>query len=220
MTEPSPLTPSFYTITLLRHAESTGNSGGYFQGQQEYPLTQTGLAQARALADRWLAEGKSFDRIISSPLGRARQTAEPVAKALSLSIEFDALWMERDYGLLSGLKPSEIDDRYLRPSFIHPYQPVGETGESRWTLYLRAGQALQALLAREPGRYLVVSHGGILNMVMYAILGIAPQANSQGARFSFRNTAFAEALYDPARHTWLLDRLNDHQHWSEPEVEN
>jgi broad specificity phosphatase PhoE len=213
MPEASTTQNTYYDITLLRHGESAGNAGGIFQGQVDYPLTETGLAQARALAVRWQAEGQVFDRLISSPLSRARQTAMPIAEVLGLPVEFDALWMERDYGQLAGLTPEEIDARGLRSGFMHPYQPVGETGESRWSLYLRAGQALQTLLTRGPARYLVVSHGGILNMVLYTILGIVPQASSQGARFSFRNTAFAVVLYDPNRHAWHLDRLNDHQHW-------
>jgi broad specificity phosphatase PhoE len=74
---------------------------------------------------------------------------------------------------------------------MHPYQAVGETGESQWELYLRAGRAVQNLLKNPPGRYLVVSHGGILNLAFYAILGIAPQANFTGPRFRFANTAYA-----------------------------
>jgi len=85
-------------------------------------------------------------------------------------VEMDPDWMERDNGLLAGLRPDQVEERQLRPPFIHPYQRIGETGESQWELYLRAGRAVQGLLHRPPGRYLVVSHGGILNHALYAIL--------------------------------------------------
>jgi broad specificity phosphatase PhoE len=150
-----------------------------------------------------------FVCVISSPLLRARQTADIIAKALDSSIEPDENWMERNNGLLAGLRQDEVDQRGLRPAFIHLYEPVGQTGESQWELFLRAGRAVQGLVSRPPGRYLVVSHGGILNMAMYAILGMTPQANLSGPRFRFRNTSFAVLEYDPTRHSWMVDSLND-----------
>ena len=65
------------------------------------------------------------------------------------------------------------------------------------------------------GDYLVVSHGGFLNRVLYAMLGVFPQANFAGSRFHFRNTSFANIFYNPERQIWLLERLNDHAHWPE-----
>jgi len=202
-----------FQITLLRHGESVGNASGYYQGHADFPLTERGESQIHALSDRWLAEGTSFDQVISSPLSRARQTAEVIAKRLSLPLETDPEWMERDAGKYSGLRPEDAFQVFPPPEFIHPYLPFGETGESRWELYLRAGRVVQALMRRPPGRYLVVSHGGILNMVMYAILGIAPQANSQGPHFRFKNSAFAILTYHPEQHLWRVETLNDHAHW-------
>ncbi|MFZ6027206.1 MAG: histidine phosphatase family protein [Chloroflexota bacterium] len=202
-----------YTITLLRHGESIANAQGYHQGQYDFPLTERGLLQAQAVAERWKKEAKVFDTLIASPLARARQTAEIVADRLGLSIEFDLDWMERDSGVLAGLKHEVAREHYPRPAFIPPHQRIGETGESQWELYLRGGRALSNLLFRPPGRYLVVSHGGLLNMVLYAALGIAPQANFQGARFTFENTSFAVLHYNPAIHDWNCERINDRQHW-------
>lgn len=205
-----------YTFFFLRHGESIGNADGYHQGQHDFPLTERGCQQAQALAERWRTEGLAFDQVIASPLARARQTAEIIATALGVAVTFDPCWMERDNGLISGLSYAEARERYPRPPFIPPYQPVGRTGESQWELYLRAGQAVNSLLRRPAGRYLVVSHGGLLNMVLYAALGIAPQANFQGPRFRFSNTSFAVLQYNPAEHDWLLERLNDRAHWIEP----
>jgi 2,3-bisphosphoglycerate-dependent phosphoglycerate mutase len=205
--------PRLYQFTLLRHGQSVGNAEGRHQGQFDYPLTPTGIEQAQVLARCWEAEGRHFDAILSSPLQRARQTAEIVAVALKSPVEFDPIWMERDNGVLAGLSHAEAAENHPRPPFIHPYQPVGRTGEGIWALYLRAGQAVQGLVRRPPGSYLVVSHGGLLNMVLYAVLGIVPQANFHGARFRFRNTAYAVLFYDPAQHEWLLDRLNERSHW-------
>lgn len=202
-----------YSLTLLRHGESVGNAEGYHQGQTEFPLTEKGRAQARALADFWQAQGERFDQVIASPQSRARETAEIIAAALNLPLEFDDVWMERDNGVLGGLLWTEAEEKYPQPDFIPTYQPIGQIGESQWELYLRAGRAVQSLMHRPPGHYLVVSHGGLLNMVMYAILGIHPPPNFHGPRFRFRNTSFASLEYHPERHTWLVLGVNQRPHW-------
>jgi broad specificity phosphatase PhoE len=204
-----------YRITLLRHGESSGNAQNLFQGHVEYDLTDKGRAQTRAVANRWLEEGLTFKKIISSPQSRARQTAEIIADMLSLPLEFDSNWKEINNGDLAGLRLEEVDKRDLIPDFMTPFQPIGDSGESNWALYLRAGQAVQEMIRRPAGSYLVVSHGAILTRVLYVMLGIIPQANFSGARFRFRNTSFAVVYYDPAKHYWLLERLNDRIHWIE-----
>jgi 2,3-bisphosphoglycerate-dependent phosphoglycerate mutase len=201
---------SQYYVTFLRHGESTGNQENRFQGQADYPLTDKGRAQARAVAERWRDERLSFDHCFASPLLRARETAEIVCTTLNVPLDIDPNWMEMNNGRLAGLRDDEID--WDEPKFLTPYTRLGETGESRLEVYLRAGRAIQSILDRPVGRYLMVSHGGILNMAMYSILSIAPQAHHNGPRFWFRNTTFAEFAYDPKWHNWRLLRF-DRAHW-------
>jgi len=202
-----------YHITLLRHGESVGNADGYYQGQSEFGLTERGRKQAHALANRWLDEGKKFDQAIASPLARARETAEIVSEYLEIPLQLNPLWMEINLGRISGLKPEEANEKYPLPDFTNPYFHTGITGESRWELFLRAGRVIQDMLQHPPGNYLIVSHGGILNMTLYAILGIVPHANFSGPRFIFDNTAFATLTYRPAQHVWRVWGINDHEHW-------
>lgn len=209
-------TQPFY-ITVLRHGESVGNAESRWQGQADYPLTDTGRAQVRALAGRWKNEKARFDLVIASPLKRTRETAEIIASALGLKIEFEPLWLERDNGEFSGLTVLEVRQNFGESQFSTPYDPVGGDGEGDWELFLRAGQALQSLLKREPARYLIVSHGGLLNQFMHAVIGVAPQANNAGTRFRFGNTAFAQLMYYPNQHRWAIDKLNDHAHWKDAE---
>jgi|SRR5689334_11939465 len=203
------------SLTLLRHAESTGNAENRLQGQSDYPLSEKGRAQARALAERWQVEGRRFDAVIASPLMRASETAQIIAAALDAPLEFDPLWMERDSGKISGLLPEEVHALYPQRRFFNPYEPLAETGEGDFELFLRAGQALLGLLRRPAGRYLVVSHGGTLTMTLYAILGIPPQPNHQGPRFRFFNTAFSQFHYDPTRHRWHVEVIGDRAHWKD-----
>jgi 2,3-bisphosphoglycerate-dependent phosphoglycerate mutase len=200
---------STYTLTLLRHGESEGNAADLLQGQAEYPLTPKGIQQARLLAARWQKVQASrdaplFDTIITSPLARARQTAEIIARQLNLTIELDSMWIERGFGKLDGLSLVEILALNPQVDFHHPYEPPGEGGESSVDLFLRASQALRSLLLRPVGRYLIVSHGAILNMVVYAILGITPHGHYHSPRFHFGNTAFANFTYDPDARRWHL----------------
>jgi len=207
--------PQPFYITLLRHGESVGNAESRWQGQADFPLTNTGRAQTRKLAERWKKEKIKFDLIIASPLARAKETAEIIASALNLKVEFEPLWLERDNGEFSGLTAHEVRQNFTHPPFMTPYDSVGGDGEGDWELFLRAGQALQSLLKREPARYLIVSHGGLLNQFMHAVIGVTPQANNAGTRFRFENTAFAQLLYYPHQHRWAIDRLNDHAHWKD-----
>ena len=207
--------PQPFYITLLRHGESVGNAESRWQGQADFPLTNIGRAQTRKLAERWKKEKVKFDLVIASPLARAKETAEIIASALNLKVEFEPLWLERDNGEFSGLTAHEVRQNFTHPPFMTPYDSVGGDGEGDWELFLRAGQALQSLLKREPARYLIVSHGGLLNQFMHAVIGVTPQANNAGTRFRFENTAFAQLLYYPHQHRWAIDRLNDHAHWKD-----
>ncbi len=99
-------------------------------------------------------------------------------------------------------------------TFINPYEDVGGSGEGDWELFLRGGQALHSLLRQPLGVYLIVSHGGLLNQILHAAVGITPHANAGGPRFRFENTAFARLIYFPSLHRWEFDALNDHAHWS------
>ncbi len=200
-----------YQFVFLRHGESVGNAESRWQGQSDYPLTEKGRAQARSLAERWKSENVKFDLAIASPLTRAKETAEIVASALNVNVEFDPIWLERDIGEIEGLTSEEFHKR-PQPPYVTPYDSVGGNGEGDWALFLRAGQALHELLRRPAGSYLIVSHGGLLNQLMHTIVGIAPHVDPSGVRFRFGNTAFARVTYFPHQHRWAIDALNDRAH--------
>lgn len=201
-----------YFITLLRHGQSVGNANGHWQGHADFELTETGRRQAEALAEYWQKTNKSFDLAVASPLKRAYQTAEIVTARLGIPLECDSDWMERDIGDYTGLDNTTINARFERPAFTHPFLPVGRTGESQWALVGRAARALQKLTARPAGNYLIVAHGGILNLALYVILGISPQPNFAGAHFRFGNTGYAEVTFEPWRYRWNLETLNELRH--------
>lgn len=197
-----------FEIVFLRHGLSTANQNGLVQGQRDYPLAPEGQRQARLLANTWANEGRHFDLVISSPLARARNTAEIIAGALGLEVVFDEVWVERHQGAAQGHTYEEA--QRLKPDDHHasPYDPHYQSGESDWDLYVRAARGIRALLERPPGSLLVVSHGAILNAALRAILGIPPSfCNTHVPRFSFSNTGYSILRYRPDR-GWRFEGLN------------
>ena len=207
----SPSDKPVFQFTFLRHGESVGNAESRWQGQSDYPLTDKGRAQARALAERWKSENMKFDLAIASPLARARETAEIVTSALNVKLELDQIWLERDIGEMEGLTAEEVRQK-PQPPYVTPYDSIGGNGEGDWELFLRAGQALHDLIRRPAGSYLIVSHGGLLNQLMHAIVGVAPHVDPSGVRFRFETTSFARAIYFPHQHRWAIDAVNDRAH--------
>jgi 2,3-bisphosphoglycerate-dependent phosphoglycerate mutase len=204
------------TFIFLRHGESTGNAENRHQGQADYPLTELGLHQVQTLAEDWKARGWQFDKAVSSPLIRAKETAEILSRSLGFELKYDPIWMERDNGKLAGLLHEQARQVLSPPDFIPLYEPIASTGESQWELYLRAGTALNQLLKFPPGCYLVISHGGFLNMVMHALAGLVPQPNFQGPIFSFSNTGHSRVRYEPGNNNWIILEHNNTSHLKDP----
>lgn len=98
-------------LILVRHGESEWNRIGRYQGQRDAPLSDLGLRQAEALASRLATE--KLDAIYSSPLQRARRTADAIARFHEhLEIEEDPALLEISHGDWEGLYAAEVRERY------------------------------------------------------------------------------------------------------------
>lgn len=191
-------------ITFMRHGRSRADDEGVHEGRYDSPLTAVGQAQAHERAQEFQANQIGFDVIISSTLQRARDTAGIIGQALGVPVETDSDWMEMDNGPLAGLLYAEAEVRYPRPPFRNPYEPFAGSGESDWELYARSARAVEKVIRRGPGRYLVVAHGGILNSALRTIVGSQPAINQHGMFFGFGDTGYAQMTYFPGRHVWVL----------------
>ncbi len=174
-------------IILVRHAESTSNVAQRWQGHGDAPLSVRGRAQAAALAAAMT--GERIDRVVSSDLARAHDTA----RALGRPVEAHPDWRELDLGAWDGLTSAEIAARFpgqLEALRTDPDHRLGG-GESWRDLARRAGGALERLRATlEPGaRAVVVAHGAVIVALLEDLLGVAP---THPRRFAaVRNTARA-----------------------------
>lgn len=139
-------------------------------------MTEVGIAQARALAER--LAGEPVERLISSDLGRARETAAPIADRLGIAIEVDPDLRERHYGVLEGRTRGEIErDHPEAYAFLARRDPgyVIPGGESGEGFYARALRALERVAAAHAGsRIAVVTHGGVLSVLYRHAAKVAP----------------------------------------------
>ena len=167
------------TILLVRHGETDWNRESRFQGHADPPLNELGREQSRALAEQLADENLSA--IYTSPLRRARETAEIVGAALGLSVEDVPGLREADVGSWSGLTIDEIRDRF--PDGYRrwiDYRHGWDDGETYEEMGARVRQALVELSESNPdGRLLTVTHGGPIR----AALALADRlAHSQARR--------------------------------------
>jgi phosphoserine phosphatase len=161
------------TIFLARHGESDWNVEKRFQGHSDRPLTERGREQAHALAD--LVGTEKIDAIYTSPLSRARETAEIIASRAGLEAVSLPELREVDTGSWSGLSRADVETRF--PEGFARWRSGGsgwENGESYEEMAKRVIGALRKIAEDHPDdRVLVISHGGPIRAIHAAAEGLA-----------------------------------------------
>lgn len=157
------------TVYLARHGETVWNAEGRYQGRLDSPLTDRGRAQARSTAETM--RGRGVQRLLCSPLGRARATASVAERALGLTAEIDADLAESDIGRWEGLTRDEVEAAYpgelaRREQDRLDYRPPG--GESLVDMLVRA-RAVACRLDRRTT--LIVAHSAINRVLVAALIG-------------------------------------------------
>ncbi len=162
------------SLYLVRHGQTDASLHNRFCGRIDPPLNATGQAMAAALAARY--GGFGFTEIVASPLLRARQTAEPTARAAGLPVTVDEDLVEIAYGEWDGRAEDEVeksDGARFAAWAAHPGRvapPGGETGADIAARALRAVERIRGRVA--DGRVLVVSHKATLRVLVCALLGV------------------------------------------------
>ena len=154
------------SIFYVRHAESTWNAVGRWQGQSDPPLSARGREQAVALAERLAAHPRARELALlaTSPLRRAHQTAAALAERIGLEPRPVEALRELDAGCWSGLTRAQVADRFpeeLERFLCGDDELRAGGGESRAMLRRRVLAGLRALAAEAAGRpFAVVAHLG------------------------------------------------------------
>ncbi len=196
-------------LILIRHGESEGNASGVIQGRMDFGLSPTGVRQAHATA-AFLAEFEA-DRVVTSPLRRAAETAGIIAGQLGHEPLPMPELMEYDIGHASGLTGAELRQRFPavfaaaaagnRPAF------PGEEGRDHFAARLR--KALDDL-AEAGGTTVAVAHGGVISSLCHLVVGM--DVNRPGA-FHVANCSLTEIVRDRAGRL-VVARHNDTCHLS------
>ena len=151
------------SLYLIRHGETALNVARIFQ-PADTPLNERGIAQAEALAQRLAT--MDISAIVSSDLPRARRTAEAIAAATGLPIEFSALLQERNFGDWRG---QPHDGIAFDPMTIAQAPPNGESIPQFEERVARAFEhVVQRRAALQGGNLAVVSHGLVLRVMLAA----------------------------------------------------
>lgn len=165
------------SLFLLRHGETSWNRESRYQGCKDIPLSQTGVVQAEEAA-RALA-GRPLAAVYSSPLSRARQTAEAIAAPHGLRARADAAFREICHGRWEGLTTDEV--RASFPDLYAQWRRAPETvtmpdGESILEVKKRVLEGLASLRASHDGEHIcLVAHGAPVRLLILEALGMPPE---------------------------------------------
>jgi uncharacterized phosphatase len=150
-------------LALIRHGQTDWNQALRMQGRTDIPLNDMGREQARLAASALAAE--PWDVVVSSPLTRARETAELIATTLGVPLggSYDEL-LEQDFGVAEGTPVSELHERW--PDRDWPgKEPDDEVGR-------RGVRGLERIALDHPDlRVLAVAHGTLIRHTLAEISG-------------------------------------------------
>ena len=187
-------TPIAVTLTLVRHAESLANAAATFAGRSNADLSERGRRQAEALRVR--LAGEDIDRILTSDLARAADTAAIIAAGRSLPISADTRLREMDFGEWEGHRADALAELFADDweAVLHPDAGFGAPGgETLASVRARMLDVYRDAIAPGgadpdvPGgatpdtaaetHVVIVSHGNALGALIAALLDV-PYANS------------------------------------------
>jgi ribonuclease H / adenosylcobalamin/alpha-ribazole phosphatase len=165
------------TTLLLRHGQTPLSDEKRFAGVGDFPLTETGLAQAKAAA-RVLGD-RGIDVIVSSPLSRCRDTAAEIAAVTGAEIRVEDGFRETDFGDWEGHTFAEAQERWPAEmeAWLADPSVAPPAGESFTDVSRRVGTALDKLMVRYRHQtVLVVTHVTPIKMLVRRALEAPPLA--------------------------------------------
>jgi probable phosphoglycerate mutase len=182
-------------LLLVRHGQSQANAAGLLLGRADSPLTELGRLQAEALGEVLASRATAACRILTSPLQRARQTADAIASAYAGAtahaagststtspralpeVSVDGRLVELDYGELEGMAPSKLPPGLWEHWCSDAtWRPPG--GETLWEVTARVSAACEELAAEAAqGEVIVVSHVSPIKAAVAWALRAGPEVS-------------------------------------------
>jgi len=194
---------------VIRHGETAWNAEGRIQGHLDSSLNEEGLAQALLLGERLGDE--PFDHFYSSDLGRALQTAQPIADRSSKIPMTAQQLRERNLGIFQGLTGKQCEHRYPQDYRLFHRREVDHAmpgGESIRQLNQRVSGFFDEIAARHAGQTIVaVTHGGVLDALYRHVMRIPLERPRD---FPIYNASLNIVRFSGGR--WFLDVWGDISH--------
>ena len=198
-------------IYIARHGQNVDNANGILNGHRDLPLTGLGRNQAKDLARGILDVGLVFDRVFSSPLSRALETAQIICRKLALAdpVILDSL-IERDFGIMTG-KPHDKIIEMCAPDiivaekityFLHP------DGAETFPELVERGRKILSQIRKieDDGKVLLVCHGDLGKMIYAAATGSPWEKVLTG--FHFGNAELIDISDKDTAHVITLSQHN------------
>ncbi len=195
-------------VYIARHAETTWNLAGRYQGRRESALSALGIQQGFALADALAHADVPPARIIASPMQRTRATATFVAERLNLPLETDDALIEIAHGTWEGRLRDEIaanDPARYATWREKPADVSFEEGESLRDVAARWQRFRSQLRVDVPT--LLVTHDAIVRV---ALLDIAQRPLTEFWQTRVENAAYAVAEVEGERWTLVEESVSLH----------
>ena len=149
-------------LYFVRHGEREWNVLGRICGYTDIPLTDRGREMAKETGRKIVEEGLKIDKIISSPLSRAYETATIIASFLGLEVKKDDRIKEQNFGVWEGKSPIDnLEFQAAKRVFCSSYGG----GESMLKTAQRVYNLLDEIKEDKDNTYLLVAHNGIYRMV-------------------------------------------------------
>lgn len=198
---------------LVRHGQTDWNRAGKIQGTTDIPLNETGRQQAEQLATV-LKERSGYpaktriDAVYASPLARAFQTAEILAKEEKLPLRRLTGLRERDFGCWEGKSWQQVEAEYPVEFHLWREQPmvgIPSGGESRKSCEERSERAIRQILEETAGDAVIVAHGGILVFLMNYLL----RFHREPQEIIVANASLSVVSYDRSTGMGKLLALNE-----------
>lgn len=176
-------------LYFVRHGETVWNVENKICGATDSPLTERGREQAREtgrLLRQKLEAGEiRIDEILTSPLSRARDTAEEISKMTGVPMRVEARLMEQNFGKWESTPRDGQDFRLAKENFIDSY----DGGESMLRVAQRIYNLLDDLKGQPEKTYLLTAHNGISRFIESYFRDMT---NAEFAGFGIRNAEVRE----------------------------
>lgn len=194
-------------VLLIRHGETEWNREEVFRGRADVPLSERGREQGRLVAEA--LKERPIEAVYSSPLSRARDTAQPLAEALGLGVVVDERLVDMSFGEWEGRPRTEVErdqpevyQRWLEA----PERFRAPRGETLREVRERAWAALEEIAARH-ALAAIVSHRVVCKVLLCEALG-----SGAAGFWQVRVDTGSVSALRRERGEWLVTAVNDTHH--------